>query len=666
MIKGTTAASSVVITPAAAMEIRKSLMKNGRKRRILRPALNLVPLKDDGDTSVRNRKIPEKTEDKMKAIKDEVKSERRRKTYSPRHRVAGTVSSFTPGEAIKKLVSVKDAFKREGDGFPAEPGEAGEIALTRAERIAKRAVPPRPPLVVRKETQVEDPEGNKVVLRPLGTRGSSTDLGRKKLGQASSDDEGAAVARPRLMNNVQYKYKLYSGNNSLLVLQAMRKRTWLHPARDDLIDYAKQKKDCGQGESQGEGGDGGGGAPTLEIEMIWEQYRHAKRYKSSLYKDCVLNHIQGNLALVTKKGLYFSIRNYCAKNNLDLADIVPRSFYLHCNGKDPSEFGEGRDDDTAAFKEYNRTAQGLEAEADGGGRGQGIVWICKPASLTNRGYGIVVLNGERPVLDLVNRALTASPRPTASEEQEGKPSVEARKKRSASKSGLKEGYIVQEYMTRPLLVSGRKFDIRCFVLLHLDRSKGADKKLHAYFHKEMYVRTSGKKYSLDDLSDRECHLTNDAVQMKCATYGKYESGNKLTMTAWQEQIERDYPDAPARVVHDSIIPRIKELTSISLSAALAKLEKTCVNKSFELLGYDYMVTDDFRPLLIEVNSNPCLELSCPLLGHMIPLVVNNAFKVSVDKLLPPPPPGCRTKNCESSVQAVENESDLFEELPIYR
>ena len=370
---------------------------------------------------------------------------------------------------------------------------------------------------------------------------------------------------------------------------------------------------------------------------------------------------------MTKKGLYFSLRSYCTKNALDIADIVPRTFFLHCNGKDPSEFGEGREDDTMAFQEYNRLAHCDASPATAAeDRTREIVWICKPSSLTNRGYGIVVLSGERSVLGLVNRALTASPRPTSEGKDEQKPNAEDRRKRSASKSGFKEGYIVQEYITHPLLVSGRKFDVRCFVLLHLDRSKGADKKLKAYFHEEMYVRTSSKKYSLDNLSDRECHLTNDAVQQKCANYGKYETGNKLTMDEWQAQIEKDYPKAPANVVHASIIPRIKELTSISLSAALVKLEKTCVKKSFELLGYDYMVTDDFRPLLIEVNSNPCLELSCPLLGRIIPVVVNNVFKVSVDKLLPPPPDGSRTRNCEAAVQSIDKELDQFEELPIYR
>ena len=102
------------------------------------------------------------------------------------------------------------------------------------------------------------------------------------------------------------------------------------------------------------------------------------------------------------------------------------------------------------------------------------------------------------------------------------------------------------------------------------------------------------------------------------------------------------------------------------SATLDKLEKSSVKKSFELLGYDYMVSDDFQPLLIEVNSNPCLEFSCPMLSRMIPDVINDMFKLSVDNLLPPPPEGSRTKNCEAIVASILSEGNRFEELKIDR
>jgi len=39
-----------------------------------------------------------------------------------------------------------------------------------------------------------------------------------------------------------------------------------------------------------------------------------------------------------------------------------------------------------------------------------------------------------------------------------------------------------------------------------------------------------------------------------------------------------------------------------------------------------MIDKDFKVYLIEVNTNPCLESSSPLLGRIIPLMVDSAMK----------------------------------------
>lgn len=49
-----------------------------------------------------------------------------------------------------------------------------------------------------------------------------------------------------------------------------------------------------------------------------------------------------------------------------------------------------------------------------------------------------------------------------------------------------------------------------------------------------------------------------------------------------------------------------------------------------------MFDDDFKPYLIEVNTNPCLELSSPLLARLIPNMLENAFRITADPMFPPP------------------------------
>ena len=58
--------------------------------------------------------------------------------------------------------------------------------------------------------------------------------------------------------------------------------------------------------------------------------------------------------------------------------------------------------------------------------------------------------------------------------------------------------------------------------------------------------------------------------------------------------------------------------------------------TFEIFGLDFMLDDEFKLYLIEVNTNPCLELSSPLLARLIPQVLENALKIAVDPLFMPP------------------------------
>jgi tubulin---tyrosine ligase len=83
---------------------------------------------------------------------------------------------------------------------------------------------------------------------------------------------------------------------------------------------------------------------------------------------------------------------------------------------------------------------------------------------------------------------------------------------------------VQKYLEKPLLISGRKFDVRAFAML--TSTNGV---LKGYMYRDCYFRTSSKPFDLSNLQSRFIHLTNDAVQQNSEDYGKFESANKLSI-----------------------------------------------------------------------------------------------------------------------------------------
>jgi len=52
--------------------------------------------------------------------------------------------------------------------------------------------------------------------------------------------------------------------------------------------------------------------------------------------------------------------------------------------------------------------------------------------------------------------------------------------------------------------------------------------MKGYLYSDGYLRTSSREFSLNDLSERYVHLTNDAIQQEGNDYGKFESGNKMS------------------------------------------------------------------------------------------------------------------------------------------
>ena len=75
-----------------------------------------------------------------------------------------------------------------------------------------------------------------------------------------------------------------------------------------------------------------------------------------------------------------------------------------------------------------------------------------------------------------------------------------------------------------------------------------------------------------------------------------------------------------------MLPKIKKMATDTIKAVSRKLDPERRANSFEIFGYDFMIDEDMQPWLIEVNTNPCLELASPYLARLIPAMLENAIK----------------------------------------
>ena len=191
-------------------------------------------------------------------------------------------------------------------------------------------------------------------------------------------------------------------------------------------------------------------------------------------------------------------------------------------------------------------------------------------------------------------------------------------------------YIIQKYIEKPFLVHKRKFDFRCYGLV-----TSLNGVIQGYFYSDGYLRTTSCEYNIKDVTNNFIHLTNDAIQKHSEEYGKYEDGNKLSYKDLQRYFDFHCSDKKINFLSE-ILPKIKDLAKDSMQAAYLKLDPNRRLHCMEILGYDFMLDSNCKPWLIEVNTNPCLELSSSYLSLLIPAMVENAFRVALDPMFPPP------------------------------
>jgi hypothetical protein len=180
--------------------------------------------------------------------------------------------------------------------------------------------------------------------------------------------------------------------------------------------------------------------------------------------------------------------------------------------------------------------------------------------------------------------------------------------------------VIQKYIEKPLLYFGRKFDIRIWVLLTQNMS--------VYMFQEGHLKCCSINYDLSS-NNTFCHLTNYSFQKYNSNFGKYEFGNEVSFSDFQKNIDINY-DKNINFKND-VLPKIKEIIKFTFESVKNKINPMDRKYCFEIFGFDFMLDCNFQPFLIEVNSNPGLEESSPLIKMLIPRMLDDALRLTLDK-----------------------------------
>mmetsp|Transcript_5797 Transcript_5797/g.10331 ORF Transcript_5797/g.10331 Transcript_5797/m.10331 type:complete len:145 (-) Transcript_5797:22-456(-) len=113
----------------------------------------------------------------------------------------------------------------------------------------------------------------------------------------------------------------------------------------------------------------------------------------------------------------------------------------------------------------------------------------------------------------------------------------------------------------------------------------------------------------------------------------------MSYNDFQRYLDASMSDRKIDVSRD-ILSQIKvrprqNIVTMTMEAVYDKVDPQRHLSCFEVFGYDFLVDEDFKVWLLEVNTNPCLELGCCLLSALIPNMLDNALRVALDPLYPP-------------------------------
>ena len=303
--------------------------------------------------------------------------------------------------------------------------------------------------------------------------------------------------------------------------------------------------------------------------------------------NCLVNHFENHESMTTKSGLL----DVLMRSQTDASSWMPRGLLWPRDGgliamdfhrtKAACRGGSSRSDGSPLLAP-------LQSDIDCGPRTNGTAWIAKPATGA-RGVGIAVFDE----LLVMQRWL--------SQQQSG-------------------AFVIQKYVETPLLIHGRKFDIRLFVLVtSLDP-------LVVFCSSDAYVRFASAPFADAATSDLFAHLTNHQIQ-KLAPPVEGDEERGVDHNQWPLSTLRKHLNGAWDL---QVVPQIKDLVAEAL-LAWPDRDRNHRNASFELLGLDIMLSESLQPYLLEINADPGLHVTTDTVKNHHQRAIEGLLQAVIDR-----------------------------------
>ena len=361
-----------------------------------------------------------------------------------------------------------------------------------------------------------------------------------------------------------------------------------------------------------------------ESNLLWTPLSIQINYNfhKAIEESHIVNHFENHKHLTNKRNIFINLLKYCESNNINLFSFYPLTIIISLNNDyfdieienfkkcyfDLPNLVEDLENKNGNFLDkHYKNYFNIYTDKKLGSIQKLIIpkshyagknlWLIKKINL-NRGREIQVMSNLDQIIQQISQ-------------------IKNEQKK------LKY-LIIQKYIEKPLLYCGRKFDIRIWVLFtYLLKTN----KFEAYVFKEGHLKASSEIFDINSL-DLYIHLTNYSVQKNNKNFSKNEIGNEISFNTFQKELDKNGDINFKKNIFENIIKIIEITANIAKNKINVLNRKNC----FELFGYDFILDEDYKPFLLEINTNPGYEESSPLIKMLIPRMIDDALRLTIDKV----------------------------------